>query len=95
MSRQKLDLSVLYEDDDLLVVDKPAGLLAIPDRWDPSKPTVVKLARAYVQASKVDPGLATAPPEQLTLGTEPKAEPEGTQTPAQAPAPPAASETAP
>lgn len=59
MSRQKLDLSVLYEDDDLLVVDKPAGLLAIPDRWDPSKPTIVKLARAHVQASRMDPGPAT------------------------------------
>ena len=37
-----------YEDEDLLVIDKPAGLLVIPDRWDASKPTVVKLARAYL-----------------------------------------------
>src|SRR5919108_5405479 len=50
MSRQKLDLSILYEDDDLLVINKPAGLLVIPDRWDPSKPTLVKLARAHLQA---------------------------------------------
>lgn len=60
MSRQKLDLSILYEDDDLLVIDKPAGLLVIQDRWDPSKPTVVKLARTYLQARAVAPG-ATAP----------------------------------
>ena len=48
MPRQKLELNILYEDDDLLVIDKPAGLLVIPDRWDASKPTVVKLARAYL-----------------------------------------------
>ena len=59
MSRQKLDLSILYEDDDLLVIDKPAGLLVIPDRWDPFKPTVVKLARAHLQARTTAPGEAT------------------------------------
>jgi 23S rRNA pseudouridine1911/1915/1917 synthase len=60
MSRQKLDLSILYEDDELLVIDKPAGLLVIPDRWDPSKPTVVKLARAYLRARAVTSGEALA-----------------------------------
>ena len=50
MLRQKHELNILYEDDDLLVIDKPAGLLVIPDRWDPSKPTIVNLARAYLQA---------------------------------------------
>jgi RluA family pseudouridine synthase len=49
MLRQKHDLHILYEDEDLLVINKPAGLLVIPDRWDASKPTVVKLARAYLQ----------------------------------------------
>ena len=48
MPRQQLDLNIVYEDDDLLVINKPAGLLVIPDRWDASKPTVVKLARAYL-----------------------------------------------
>jgi 23S rRNA pseudouridine1911/1915/1917 synthase len=63
MSRQKLDLSIVYEDDELLVINKPAGLLVIPDRWDPSKPTVVKLARAYLQARAVASGevLSEAP----------------------------------
>jgi 23S rRNA pseudouridine1911/1915/1917 synthase len=51
MAQQQPKLSILYEDEELLVIDKPAGLLVIPDRWDPSKPTVVKLARAHVQAS--------------------------------------------
>jgi 23S rRNA pseudouridine1911/1915/1917 synthase len=49
MLRQKIELNILHEDNDLLVIDKPAGLLVIPDRWDASKPTVVKLARAYLQ----------------------------------------------
>jgi 23S rRNA pseudouridine1911/1915/1917 synthase len=49
MLRQKLDLRILHEDSDLLVIDKPAGLLVIPDRWDTSKPTVVQLARTYLQ----------------------------------------------
>jgi RluA family pseudouridine synthase len=49
MPRQKYDLHILYEDEELLVIDKPAGLLVIPDRWDAAKPTVVKLARAYLQ----------------------------------------------
>src|SRR5918996_4751085 len=49
MLRETHDLHILYEDDDLLVINKPAGLLVIPDRWDASKPTVVKLARAYLQ----------------------------------------------
>jgi RluA family pseudouridine synthase len=31
-------ITVLYHDDRLLAVDKPAGLLAIPDRYDPEAP---------------------------------------------------------
>ena len=27
--------TVLYEDEDVLVVDKPAGLAVEPERWDP------------------------------------------------------------
>jgi len=56
MSHQRFALSILYEDDELLAIDKPAGLLVIPDRWDPSKPTVVKLARDYLQARAVASG---------------------------------------
>jgi 23S rRNA pseudouridine1911/1915/1917 synthase len=60
MPRQKLDLNIIYEDDDLLVIDKPAGLLVIPDRWDASKPTVVKLARAYLNAQATAKGMLSA-----------------------------------
>jgi RluA family pseudouridine synthase len=31
-------IPVLRSDDSLLVVDKPAGLLSVPDRWDPEAP---------------------------------------------------------
>src|SRR5262245_44261623 len=65
MSRQKSDLNILYEDDDLLVVAKPAGLLVIPDRWDASKPTVVKLARAYLQACGNTEGSVPADPPRI------------------------------
>ena len=52
MSRRTNDLDVLYEDEALLVINKPAGLLVLQDRWDPSKPTVIKLAQAYLQAQQ-------------------------------------------
>jgi RluA family pseudouridine synthase len=34
---------VLFEDDHLIVFDKPAGLLIAPDRWDKSKPNLMTL----------------------------------------------------
>jgi RluA family pseudouridine synthase len=65
MLRQKHDLHILYEDDDLLVIHKPAGLLVIPDRWDASKPTVVKLARAYLQIHADAEGTISAAPPRI------------------------------
>ena len=62
MPRQQLDLNIVYEDDDLLVISKPAGLLVIPDRWDASKPTVVKLARAYLTVQAAAKGTIAAEP---------------------------------
>jgi 23S rRNA pseudouridine955/2504/2580 synthase/23S rRNA pseudouridine1911/1915/1917 synthase len=50
---------VLYEDDDLLVIDKPAGLLVIPDRWQATKPTVVAWAQQHLQRRV--PASAAAP----------------------------------
>ena len=63
--RQRHELNILYEDDDLLVIDKPTGLLVIPDRWDASKPTVVKLARAYLQARADAEGTLAAEPPRV------------------------------
>ncbi len=39
-----MKLPILYEDDYLLVADKPAGLLTIPDRFDPTLPAARMLA---------------------------------------------------
>lgn len=33
----KKKISILYEDDQIIIVNKPAGLLSIPDRYDPKK----------------------------------------------------------
>ena len=37
--------SLLHEDDAILVVNKPAGALTVPDRHDPTKPNVVGFLR--------------------------------------------------
>jgi 23S rRNA pseudouridine1911/1915/1917 synthase len=37
------DVPVLYEDNDLVVVNKPSGLITIPDRHDDSLPSVQKI----------------------------------------------------
>jgi 23S rRNA pseudouridine1911/1915/1917 synthase len=65
MLRETHDLHILDEDDDLLVVNKPAGLLVIPDRWDASKPTVVKRARAYLQTRAGAEGTIAAEPPRI------------------------------
>lgn len=36
-------IETLYEDDDLLIVNKPSGLLVIPDRFDSNAPSLNKL----------------------------------------------------
>lgn len=50
MTRDKRRLTILYEDDEILVIDKPAGLLTIPS--DPARAayedTVLRRAREYV-----------------------------------------------
>jgi 23S rRNA pseudouridine1911/1915/1917 synthase len=37
MTHSLRTISTLYEDDDLIILDKPAGLLTIPDRFDSTK----------------------------------------------------------
>jgi 23S rRNA pseudouridine955/2504/2580 synthase/23S rRNA pseudouridine1911/1915/1917 synthase len=39
-------VEILYEDHDLLAVNKPAGLLAVPDRFDKAKPDLMSLLQA-------------------------------------------------
>lgn len=46
------EIPVLYEDEHLLVIDKPAGLLSSPDRYDPNRPNLMKLLHAGIMENK-------------------------------------------
>lgn len=44
----KAQFTILYLDDTIIAVDKPAGVLAIPDHWDPEVPVAQNmLAKQY------------------------------------------------
>ena len=45
-------VEVLYEDQDILALNKPAGLLVAPDRWDKSKPNLMGLLFAGIRAGR-------------------------------------------
>lgn len=42
----KLQIEIIYEDDDILVINKPSKVLSIPDRWDQTKESVYHLLAA-------------------------------------------------
>lgn len=46
------EIPVLFEDDSLLALDKPARLLTSPDRYDPDRPNLMKLLHAGIAAAK-------------------------------------------
>ncbi|HVV71756.1 MAG TPA: pseudouridine synthase [Verrucomicrobiae bacterium] len=46
------EIAVLYEDDVLLALDKPAGLLSSPDRYDPDRPNLMKLLHSGITLGK-------------------------------------------
>ena len=46
LSRTWPSIEILHEDESLLVANKPAGLLAVPDRFDKDKPDLVSLLQA-------------------------------------------------
>src|SRR5262245_6445456 len=46
------EIQVLYEDEHLLALDKPSGLLTSPDRYDPERPNLMKLLHAAIAESK-------------------------------------------
>ncbi|MGN6554596.1 MAG: RluA family pseudouridine synthase [Verrucomicrobiota bacterium] len=46
------EIPVLFEDEHLLAVDKPSGLLTSPDRYDPNRPNLMKLLHAGITAGK-------------------------------------------
>ncbi len=42
-------ITVLYEDDHLLALEKPSGLLTSPDRYDPDRPNLMKLLHRDIE----------------------------------------------
>lgn len=46
------EIPVLFEDESLLALDKPSGLLTSPDRYDPLRPNLMKLLHAGIAAQK-------------------------------------------
>jgi 23S rRNA pseudouridine1911/1915/1917 synthase len=54
LSRDWSAVEILHEDDAILAVNKPAGLLAVPDRFDKDKPDLISL----LQAARPGEGLA-------------------------------------
>lgn len=46
------EIPVLYEDAELLAVDKPAGLLTSPDRLEPERPSLMQLLHEGMAAGK-------------------------------------------
>jgi RluA family pseudouridine synthase len=48
-TRQFWEIPVLWEDDDLLALDKPASLLVSPDHHDPDRPSLMTLLHAGIE----------------------------------------------
>jgi RluA family pseudouridine synthase len=46
------EVPVVYEDQDLLALDKPSGLLSSPDRYDSERPNLMKLLHSGIAEGK-------------------------------------------
>ncbi|KAB2664764.1 MAG: RluA family pseudouridine synthase [Verrucomicrobia bacterium] len=46
------EIPVVYEDAHLLAIDKPAGLLTSPDRYDPDRPNLMKLLHGGIETGR-------------------------------------------
>jgi RluA family pseudouridine synthase len=51
-TREFWEIPILFEDEHLLAVDKPSGLLTSPDRYDRDRPNLMKLLHAGIAAGK-------------------------------------------
>jgi RluA family pseudouridine synthase len=51
-TREYWEIPILHEDEHLAGVDKPSGLLTSPDRYDPSRPSLMQLAHEGIAAGK-------------------------------------------
>jgi RluA family pseudouridine synthase len=52
-TREFWEIPILWEDKHLLALDKPAGLLTSPDRYDPERPNLMKLLHRDIGRSAV------------------------------------------
>jgi RluA family pseudouridine synthase len=52
VAREFWEIPVLYEDDRMLALDKPAGLLTTPDRNDPQRPSLMQLLHTAIADAK-------------------------------------------
>jgi RluA family pseudouridine synthase len=51
-TREFWEIPVLFEDEHLFALDKPAGLLTSPDRYDPNRPNLMKLLHDGIAKAK-------------------------------------------
>ena len=51
-TREFWEIPVVYEDEHLLAVDKPSGLLSSPDRYDPERPNLMRLLHTAITEGK-------------------------------------------
>ena len=51
-TREFWEIPVLFEDEHLLALDKPAGLPVSPDRYDPQRPNLMKLLHTAIAGGK-------------------------------------------
>lgn len=52
-----IHLDILYEDDAMIAVNKPAGLLIVRDRWDRGIPTIQDMLREYLRKQVDHPNI--------------------------------------
>src|SRR6516162_4915157 len=51
-TKEYWEIAVLFEDEHLLALNKPSGLLSSPDRYDPNRPNLMKLLHAGIVQGK-------------------------------------------
>ena len=51
-TREFWEIPVLFEDEHLLALDKPSGLLSSPDRYDPTRPNLMRLLHEGIKLGK-------------------------------------------
>ena len=51
-TREFWEIPIVFEDEHLLAVDKPSGLLTSPDRHDPGRPSLISLMHAAIAEGK-------------------------------------------